>query len=787
MPRILPVMVWLFLLTFHVVAAGERQIFINLIPRGYQDPRMDKDFVCGFDQGIDSERLIGEQNSMFIFELLDKTRDTTEGYKTRIYDVVTFGRDEQAEVMLDTLQCPVDESMPGLLSLFLVPPKHQCNSRTFEDAKDSQFGYYPVFVGVSVEDAIIQKFISEAQNFKPFYNGQMPKLCGSKLTLNNETAHARVETVSLLFNIKYNAGQTRNLDPTKWKICESVEQSIEAMEKSDLFEVDPEMSFENENQTISETDGFVRAGIIRKGPLAKKAVGFVATSFPTAGGPYSPAGEDDIVTYKGPVVFNKNEENSSILIRVKEDDKTENIEYFFLEIQDSMVMKQHRRRKRSPGKGGDPKGKGGKGTTKWVAKETVQVETGQVETGQGGKGGQDKGKKGKGGQNKGKGKGGKNTIAILDISLIVPPTPPFKCIDNENGEWHWTKENKANNQFVQEWSPIHFYELMTKQQEDIVKERSNIPVHLSWDNRCRKTDKHERTNTLQKSMGSWMNPKTNAVMLAKAAVKILDRVVWYGITDVRANAVCPKMMEQTVSIAMMTPKDEVRKHDIYIAGNLAKSFGTKNNPLKVKMMLSILDEHLGDTYQDVFVINPSAQTFGQGNSKSHAEMQLAKVAMTKKLKVHAIGVSKPPCCACNIVLRSVFSDKSKEQSTTNFYEAVDYHEMLQDVPVASAKGSERCNIKPDQGGKTEEWCGSQYTQKDKDGWPDFNRFWEHPKHVDGWTVSKFIAVTDIQSLTKRAEIVEEEQGSEQNSDGNGQEQEDDDEEPKQISQGMDGK
>eukprot|EP00092_Neocalanus_flemingeri_P076145 GFUD01094410.1.p1 GENE.GFUD01094410.1~~GFUD01094410.1.p1 ORF type:complete len:782 (+),score=165.37 GFUD01094410.1:28-2373(+) len=781
MPRILPVMVWLFLLTFHVVAAGERQIFINLIPRGYQDPRMDKDFVCGFDQGIDSERLIGEQNSMFIFELLDKTRDTTEGYKTRIYDVVTFGRDEQAEVMLDTLQCPVDESMPGLLSLFLVPPKHQCNSRTFEDAKDSQFGYYPVFVGVSVEDAIIQKFISEAQNFKPFYNGQMPKLCGSKLTLNNETAHARVETVSLLFNIKYNAGQTRNLDPTKWKICESVEQSIEAMEKSDLFEVDPEMSFENENQTISETDGFVRAGIIRKGPLAKKAVGFVATSFPTAGGPYSPAGEDDIVTYKGPVVFNKNEENSSILIRVKEDDKTENIEYFFLEIQDSMVMKQHRRRKRSPGKGGDPKGKGGKGTTKWVAKETVQVETGQVETGQGGKGGQDKGKKGKGGQNKGKGKGGKNTIAILDISLIVPPTPPFKCIDNKNGVWHWTK--KKDNKFVQDSnvqiskSPIHFYELMTKEQEDTVKEQSTIPVHLSWENRCLKPKgyKHEKTNTLQQSEGSWVNPTTNAEMLAKAAVKILDRVVWYGITDEPGNAACPDMMKQTVSIAMMKPEDEDRKHDIYIAGNLAESFGTENNPAKVAMMLSILED-LGDTYQDVFVINPSAQTFGQGNSKSHAEMQLAKVAMTKNLHVNALGVSKPPCCACNIVLRSVFSDKSEDQFTKDFYETVDYHNMLQDVPVASAKGSNRCKIK-DQGVETEEWCGSQYTVEDQYGWPDFNKFWMHPQ-----TDNNFIAVTDIQTLMKRAE-----QGSGQNLDGNGQELEDDDEEPKQISQGMDGK
>eukprot|EP00092_Neocalanus_flemingeri_P021626 GFUD01023456.1.p1 GENE.GFUD01023456.1~~GFUD01023456.1.p1 ORF type:complete len:785 (-),score=183.99 GFUD01023456.1:84-2438(-) len=784
MPRILPVVVWLFLLTFHVVAAGERQIFINLIPRGYQDPRMDKDFVCGFDQGIDSERLIGEQNSMFIFELLDKTRDTTEGYKTRIYDVVTFGRDEQADVMLDTLQCPVDESMPGLLSLFLVPPKHQCNAKTFEDAKDSQFGYYPVFVGVSVEDAIIQEFISEAQNFKPFYNGQMPKLCGSKVTMNNETAHARVETLTLLFNIKYNDGQTRNLDPTKWKICESVEQSIEAMEKSDLFEVDPAMSFEKENQTISETDGSVRAGIIRKGPFAKKAVGFVATSFPTAGGPYSPAGEDDIVTYKGPVVFNKNEENSSILIRVKEDNKTENTEYFFLEIQDSMVMKQHRRRKRSPGRGGDGKGKGGKGNGKG-GKGTGKG------TGQGGKGAgqgvqsKDKGKGGKGGK---KGQG-KITIAIVDPSFVTaqnPPTPPFKCIDNNNGVWHWTK--KKDNEFVQDSnvqiskSPIHFYELMTKEQEDTVKEQSTIPVHLSWDNRCLKPKgyKHEKTNTLQQSEGSWVNPKTNAEMLAKAAVKILDRVVWYGITDANANAVCSKMMEQTVSIAMMTPKDEVRKHDIYIAGNLNKPFVTKNDQEKVDMMLSILAEDLGDTYQDVYLINPSAQTFGPGMSKSHAEMQLAKVAMTKNLKVHAIGVSKPPCCACNIVLRSVFTDESNDQSTRDFYEAVDYHQILQDVPVTSAKGSNRCKIK-NHGVETEEWCGSQYTVEDQDGWPDFNKFWMHPQ-----TDNNFIAVTDIQTLRKRPEIVEEEQGPGQNLDGNGQELEDDDEEPKQISQ-MDGK
>eukprot|EP00092_Neocalanus_flemingeri_P005658 GFUD01006093.1.p2 GENE.GFUD01006093.1~~GFUD01006093.1.p2 ORF type:complete len:435 (-),score=112.07 GFUD01006093.1:230-1534(-) len=350
------------------------------------------------------------------------------------------------------------------------------------------------------------------------------------------------------------------------------------------------------------------------------------------------------------------------------------------------------------------------------------------------------------------------------------------------------KKNEAH-KFVQDSnvqiskSPIHFYELMTKEQEDTVKEQSTIPVHLSWDNRCLKPKgyKHKKTNTLQQSQGSWVNPTTNAEMLAKAAVKILDRVVWYGITDDQANAVCPDMMQQTVSIAMMTPKDEDRKHDIYIAGNLNKPFGTKNDKEKVDMMLSILYEDLGDKYQDVYVINPSAQTFGQGNSKSHAEMQLAKVAMTKNLQVHALGVSKPPCCACNIVLRSVFSDKSKEQSTTEFYETVDYHEMLKDVPVASAKGSDRCKI-TDQGVETEEWCGSQYTQTDKDGWPDFNKFWMHPK-----TDNNFITVTDIQTLKKGGQIVEEEQESGQNLDGNGQELDDDDEEPKQISQAMDGK
>ena len=76
---------------------------------------------------------------------------------------------------------------------------------------------------------------------------------------------------------------------------------------------------------------------------------------------------------------------------------------------------------------------------------------------------------------------------------------------------------------------------------------------------------------------------------------------------------------------MMKPAAEDRPPDIYIAGNLEKSFQldeTKDGSL------GILNTHIPGLFKDVYVMNPKIKTLGKaGDSHDHAELQLAKWAL----------------------------------------------------------------------------------------------------------------------------------------------------------------
>ena len=177
---------WLFLfcLFLYHTAAEDHTISITLIPRDYVDPRTADDFICGVEKTVDQDCLLAELNTPFIFDFVDKTEET-EGYQSLVIDVVSFSQDGQAKRMLE---CPQDKETV-LVSLFLVPPSLQCNSRTFEDAEKAGKGYYPVFMGTRNEmEEAVQKFEQAAVDLKSEYGGMFPKLCGIVSRMKNETA-----------------------------------------------------------------------------------------------------------------------------------------------------------------------------------------------------------------------------------------------------------------------------------------------------------------------------------------------------------------------------------------------------------------------------------------------------------------------------------------------------------------------------------------------------------------------------------------------------------------------
>ena len=323
-----------------------------------------------------------------------------------------------------------------------------------------------------------------------------------------------------------------------------------------------------------------------------------------------------------------------------------------------------------------------------------------------------------------------------------PPIPnkDYKCINAAEGKWYWTTKVCESEGKEFEVDPnlqtnIDFFNLMTDSSITSTQSR------LRWANRCNRQflgkPPYSETNTLVESTSTW-NTGTNAEKLAKASIILLD-FLSHQETGEKENVHCPQMSSQTLAMAIIKDvNDDTNAFDIFIAGNMNIPFN-KNNPEDS----SYLNSRLGKIHnivraefaglRDIFILYPDATTFGgkAGTSFHHAEMQIVKYfsANQPSKKISFMGVSKPPCCNCNTVLRRVKAD------LTNAYEAglykgqiisanLEYNnkdptacgtdltkcsgipELLKDVPVASGKGSDKCETKDDPPLKY--WCGSQY-------------------------------------------------------------------------------
>lgn len=304
----------------------ETRISIVLKPRNWTDPRKIDGFLCGLDTTLDPDHLIAELNTDYIFNFLDKTKDKTPGYRTAVFDVTVFNKNDQPINMLDNLACPLSDDH-GLYSLFIAPGMRQCNSQTFEDAKEDGEGYYPIAVGTSnVFNKSIEWFISKAPTLRTLYSEKVPKLCGTKLTMKNETAHNRKNELEFLFSFVNQNGQLREFQATKWKVCENKENTMATIHSTDIFESVATVKFKHENQTVRETDGYARIELIRSSPMTKKAVTFVKTVPLDAGDKCAPASEDDFVPLSNAVIFHENKSEGEVFLRIKQDTIEEDVE-----------------------------------------------------------------------------------------------------------------------------------------------------------------------------------------------------------------------------------------------------------------------------------------------------------------------------------------------------------------------------------------------------------------------------------------------------------------------------
>ena len=343
---------WILLLLGPLdVSADEiEHISIVLTPRRYRDPRTLDNFTCGIDTANDASRLIAEQNTNYIFETFLDNKESDAEYQTKVFDVLTFSKDGAAEEMIEGLLCTPDMEDSSFYSLFLSPPKAQCNRRTFEDVVEaSGVGYYLVYVNTTGNfSEVINKVAGSIDTFKQFYNGEFPKLCGTKQSMKFEPANARKETLLQMFNVLYNSPSTRNLDPAREKSCWSSDETFKAIIKGNLFDLSPKAVFKSANASGPESIGFARVDIERTA-TDRKALIFVSTEFPSAGGRVMPAGPEDIIRFDGPVIFNEGSNESEVFVVIKTDDNDEDPEAFQLALHTANAVKSKKRSKRSPG------------------------------------------------------------------------------------------------------------------------------------------------------------------------------------------------------------------------------------------------------------------------------------------------------------------------------------------------------------------------------------------------------------------------------------------------------
>lgn len=305
----------LLYLCIQLVEGEALELNIVLTPRDWKDPRAEDDFLCGIDTALDPGRLIAEQNPNYIFDYLDKTKDEDPRYRTNVFNVMAFDKNDQTHQLQDEKK---GEST-GLYTLFIAPPRQQCNRLTFEDAEEEGEGYYPVFVGTSDNfREAIKWFTSEASKFKAHYTGRHPKLCGTELIMKNETAHSRRKELNSLFNFIAN-NKPRKFDPTKWKTCWTREETLQTIGKSAVFDTTATVEFKHKDQIAKEEEGFAIIEMVRKTEVSKKTVAFVESDFSLSKDGCSRASEKDVVPVSNAIVFDKDETEVDFYMRLKYD------------------------------------------------------------------------------------------------------------------------------------------------------------------------------------------------------------------------------------------------------------------------------------------------------------------------------------------------------------------------------------------------------------------------------------------------------------------------------------
>jgi hypothetical protein len=176
-----------------------------------------------------------------------------------------------------------------------------------------------VYVGDSIPENIVDKYVTEAPKLADWFGGEKPKICGTHTFMRHPVAASRIQTMTQVFNFLFNESKRKFGNPSlQCKTSIATEQSI-IMSK--MFEYkESDITFAEETSTVTEKEGYIKMTMTRK-KVGQTGIAFVQTELMTAD-------RSDIVPFNGPVVFKSSEKNAFFFTQIKYDGLVESDEKF---------------------------------------------------------------------------------------------------------------------------------------------------------------------------------------------------------------------------------------------------------------------------------------------------------------------------------------------------------------------------------------------------------------------------------------------------------------------------
>jgi hypothetical protein len=266
--------------------------------------------------------------------IMDNSMDRNRDYRTQVHQVVKWrggmNRPQHLHHLIPTIR---SQSMQtGYYMMFLAPADVPCNDRVFRTKQRyllpiTMNGYTNLRKDLSREVLSLTKGLPRTFSWvKTMFQGAPPNLCVALQPSSLLVALNRLQIYNSLFNFAMVSGrQFLRFYPSTTTECFYRHMTIRAM-KNIASDGTKDVTFSQEQISTYEWEGEVPVNVKKSAANSqRKTVVFLETE-------RGSARENDFVKYNGPVLFEKNQTETTVFVQLKIDQEEEPAESFYLNV-----------------------------------------------------------------------------------------------------------------------------------------------------------------------------------------------------------------------------------------------------------------------------------------------------------------------------------------------------------------------------------------------------------------------------------------------------------------------